>query len=346
MSADPSNSVPDNANSECVGPQSDNAGKASSCAGCPNQSACATGKNRGPDPALAQVAQTLSSVKHKILVLSGKGGVGKSTFSSQLAWTLAGMQKEVGILDIDICGPSVPRMMGVESQEMRLTNTGWSPVYADDNLAVVSVGFMIPSKDSAIVWRGPKKSSLIKQFLTEVAWNDLDFLVVDAPPGTSDEHLTLAEALQQEKIDGAVLITTPQEISLLDVRKEISFCRKTHIPIIGVVENMAGFMCPCCKTNTEIFPPLTGGAVQMCNEMNVPFLGSIPLDPLLLRACEKGESYTANYPDAPALPAFKQVVNNILNSSATLKATAFGAAASNASASAPSTSSSNSVPMS
>jgi len=221
---------------------------------------------------------------------------------------------KVGILDIDICGPSIPRMMGVENAEVRQSSFGWEPVYADDNLAVMSIGFMLGSKDDAVIWRGPRKNGLIKQFLTDVAWGNLDFLIVDAPPGTSDEHISIAQYLKEQNIDGAIVVTTPQEIALLDVRKEINFCRKTGIPVLGVVENMAGYVCPCCKARTEIFSADTGGAAKMAADMGIKFFGSIPLDPLLLRSCERGESYFASHPDAPATKPFSSVVEGIMQS--------------------------------
>lgn len=316
--------APTNANEACVGPASETAGKADSCAGCPNQAACASGKNK-EDPAIGEVKERMSEVAHKILVLSGKGGVGKSTFSSQLAWLLSEQDKEVGILDIDICGPSVPRMMGVEDEEVRKSNFGWSPVYADDNLAVMSVGFMLGSKNDAVIWRGPRKNGLIKQFLTDVFWGELDYLVVDAPPGTSDEHISIASYLKASTVDGAVIVTTPQEVSLLDVRKELSFCKKMGIKVLGVVENMAGFTCPCCKTKSDVFPAVTGGAEAMAIEFGVPFLGSIPLDSHLLRSCEKGMSYTSyaeeqklEVDEIPALAPFKAVVKALFAKNPTL----------------------------
>lgn len=255
----------------------------------------------------------MSEVAHKILVLSGKGGVGKSTFAAQLTWLLNERQKQVGILDIDICGPSIPRMMGVETEEVRKSNFGWSPVYAEDNLAVMSIGFMLGSKNDAVIWRGPRKNGLIKQFLTDVFWGPLDYLVVDAPPGTSDEHISISSYLKSSEVDGAVLITTPQEIALLDVRKELSFCKKLGIKVLGLVENMAGFVCPCCSTKSDIFPAVTGGAAALALEFGVPFLGSIPLDPNLLRACEKGMSYESYIKEEKienpvALQPFKNVV--------------------------------------
>jgi Mrp family chromosome partitioning ATPase len=212
---------------KCVGPSSDNAGKAESCAGCPNQQSCASGEAKVVDNSSVQIQNRMASVKHKILVLSGKGGVGKSTFAAQLAFSLAMEGKQVGLLDIDICGPSIPRMLGLVGHEVHQSASGWSPVYVQDNLAVMSVGFMLPSKDDAVIWRGPRKNGLIKQFLTDVVWSELDYLIVDTPPGTSDEHISIVQYLKSCNVDGAVIVTTPQEVSMADVRKEINFCRKT-----------------------------------------------------------------------------------------------------------------------
>jgi Mrp family chromosome partitioning ATPase len=312
---------PDNANTECVGPQSDAAGKAAGCEGCPNQSLCASGEAKKPDPAIAEVKDRLSNIKHKILVLSGKGGVGKSSISSQLSWYLSDNNYSTGVLDIDICGPSIPRMLGVEKDEVKRSNYGWSPVYASDNLAVMSVGFMLQSRDDAIIWRGPRKNGLIKQFLTEVYWDDLDFLIVDAPPGTSDEHISIATYMKDAAIDGAIIVTTPQEVSLLDVRKEITFCKKVGIPILGVIENMSGFICPGCSASTDIFPAITGGAEKMCSEMNIKFLGSVPLDPELLKSCEAGQSFTAKFPSRPAAKQLTHVFNTVLSSNPYLNQT-------------------------
>lgn len=153
---------------------------------------------------------------------------------------------QVGVCDIDICGPSIPRMMGAENQSIHSSSSGWSPVYVADNLGVMSIQFMLPGQDDAIIWRGPKKNGLIKQFLKDVEWGDLDWLLVDTPPGTSDEHLSVCSYLKSSGVDGAVVVTTPQEVSLLDVRKEIDFCRKAGIKVLGVVENMSGFVCPNC----------------------------------------------------------------------------------------------------
>lgn len=292
--------LPANAPEHCPGPESEDAGKADSCAGCPNQEICASSKPAGPDPDQGRIEERMACVKHKILVLSGKGGVGKSTVSSMLSKTLSmDPNKNVALLDIDICGPSVPRIMGLEGENVHHSGSGWSPVFVKDNLAVMSVGFLLASPDDAVIWRGPKKNGLIKQFLRDVDWGDTDYLIVDTPPGTSDEHLSVVQYLKSSGIDGAVIVTTPQEVALLDVRKEITFCRKVDVPILGVIENMASFKCPKCQTTTRIFPPSTGGAEQMARDLQVPFLGSIPLDPRVARSCDEGLDLSAE-PDATA----------------------------------------------
>ena len=192
----------------------------------------------------AHIVDRMSTVKHIWLVLSGKGGVGKSTVSAQTAFTLAAQGFQVGLLDVDICGPSIPRMLGLVGHEVHQSASGWSPVYVDDNLGVMSIGFMLPSADDAVIWRGPRKNGLIKQFLTDVTWGDLDYLIIDTPPGTSDEHLSIVQSLKSSQIDGAIIVTTPQEVAMADVRKEINFCKKTGVPVLGVVENMADIRVP------------------------------------------------------------------------------------------------------
>ena len=274
----------------CPGPESAGAGKSETCQGCPNQSICASGEAAKKDPAVEEIAKSLSGVKHKVLVLSGKGGVGKSTVSSQLAFALSQRELDVGLLDVDICGPSIPKMLGLKGREVHQTAHGWSPVYVDDRLGVMSIGFLLPNEDDAIVWRGPRKHGMIRQFLADVSWGPLDYLIIDTPPGTSDEHLSIVTYLADAGIDGAVLVTTPQEVALQDVRKEINFCRQAGIKILGVVENMSGFECPDCHHLAEIFVPTTGGAKQMCENMNVPFLGKIPLNSALMVAGEEGHA--------------------------------------------------------
>ncbi|KAK8794602.1 hypothetical protein WA158_001583 [Blastocystis sp. Blastoise] len=312
------NNVPDNANDGCEGIGSANAGKALTCSGCPNQSKCSG--NSGPDPAVEKIRERMKNIKHKIIVLSGKGGVGKSTVSSQLAWCLADKGKQVGILDIDICGPSIPRMMGVISGEVHQSGSGWEPVYVSENLSVMSIGFLLPNRDDAVIWRGAKKHGLIQQFLTDINWGNLDYLIIDTPPGTSDEHISIVTFLKEVGLDGAVVVTTPQEVSLQDVRKELNFCTKTNINILGVIENMSELRCEVgdctfrdllgndiskdikekikeklpellsINACIDIFPPSNGGTTAMCEKYKIPFLGRIPLEKCVERSSESGSS--------------------------------------------------------
>ncbi|KAI9136965.1 P-loop containing nucleoside triphosphate hydrolase protein [Paraphysoderma sedebokerense] len=304
-------SKPSNAPEHCPGTDNELAGKAAACAGCPNQNICAT-TPKGPDPAIPLINERMENIRHKILILSGKGGVGKSTFTSQLAFALSNDDEvQVGLVDVDICGPSIPKIMGLEGEQIHQSSSGWSPVYLEDNLAVMSIGFMLQNQDDAIIWRGPKKNGLIKQFLKDVEWGPLDFLLIDTPPGTSDEHLSIVQFLKEAGIDGAIVITTPQEVALQDVRKEINFCRKVGIPILGVVENMRGFVCPGCKNESQIFLPSTGGAQKMCEELNLRLLGSIPLDPRIAKSCDHGVSFMDEFPDSPATEALEKIVEGI-----------------------------------
>ena len=208
------------------------------------QTTCASLPRSGVDADMTAIRRRLEKIKHKILILSGKGGVGKSTFAAQLAFGLSARGMDVGLLDVDICGPSAPVLFGKEGHEVHRSNSGWSPVYVSDNLAVMSVGFLLNNSDDAVIWRGPRKSGLIKQFLKDTEWGPIDFLIVDTPPGTSDEHLSMVQYMKDTGVDGALIITTPQEVAMADVRKELNFCSKVGIPILGVVENMSGLSLP------------------------------------------------------------------------------------------------------
>jgi len=295
----------------CPGPESQKAGLADNCAGCPNQAICASAP-KGPDPDIPVITARLASIKHKILVLSGKGGVGKSTFSTMLSHGFSSNPNStVGLMDTDICGPSIPKMMGVEDESIHVTAEGMEPVWVNENLGVMSVQFMLPGRDDAVIWRGPKKNGLIKKFLMEVNWGELDYLVVDTPPGTSDEHLSVNSFLKASGVDGAVLVSTPQEVSLLDVRKELDFCRKAGIRILGIVENMSGFVCPGCAHESQIFRASTGGARKLAVDEGIPFLGAVPLDPRIGMACDYGESFLTAYPESPACEAIRGVVRRV-----------------------------------
>ena len=245
-------------------------------------------------------------------MLSGKGGVGKSTLAAMLGRALSeDANRTVGIMDADICGPSIPKMMGVETETIHVSSMGWSPVWVSDNLGVMSVQFMLPNKDDAVIWRGPKKNGLIKQFLKDVDWGEMDYLLVDTPPGTSDEHLSVTSFLKESGIDGAIMVTTPQEVSLLDVRKEIDFCHKANIRVLGIIENMSVFVCQNCKYESQIFKATTGGAKQLAQVTGLPFLGTLPLDPRVGMACDYGESFFESFPDSPAHLALRKIVDNI-----------------------------------
>lgn len=332
--------IPEN----CPGVDSEDAGKREACAGCPNQSICASAP-KGPDPDLTEIVKRMENVEHTILVLSGKGGVGKSTIASQLAFVFAqDPDCDVGLLDIDICGPSIPKMLGLEGEDVHQSASGWSPVYVSDNLGVMSIGFMLPNPDDAVVWRGPRKNALIKQFLKDVDWGHLDFLVIDAPPGTSDEHISIAQFLKSTKVDGALIVTSPQDVAIADVRKEINFCKKVGLRVIGVVENMSDLQCPisdiafleddvdvtqkviealrAARLNPdrlfgriEILDATKGGGMALAKQMNVPFLGSIPMDPKLSQAAEQGKSILdpETKKKSPGAKAFENIVKSVLD---------------------------------
>jgi Mrp family chromosome partitioning ATPase len=271
---------------------------------------------KGPDPGIALVKDRLCEVKNKLLILSGKGGVGKSTTTALVSRTLAQVNPDMnfGVLDIDICGPSQPRVFGVIGEQVHQSGSGWSPVFIDDNLSLMSIGFLLGSPDDAVIWRGPKKNGMIRQFLSEVDWGQLDYLVIDTPPGTSDEHLSATTYLSgTDGSWGAVLVTTPQEVSLLDVRKQINFCKKMKVPIVGVIENMSTFVCPKCTTESKIFPNNSHSSPTdaMCSEMEVQFLGKLPLDPRITRCCDEGKNFLEEYESSPVVSSLKEIVAKI-----------------------------------
>jgi len=254
------------------------------------------------------IDKAMGAIGKKFMVLSGKGGVGKSSVAVNLAATLASRGKKVGILDADIHGPNIPKMLGVEDKRPMAAPgpvDGILPIAATDSLRVMSIGFFLDSKDSAVIWRGPMKHGLIKQFLGEVYWGELDYLIMDLPPGTGDEALSIAHLIG--KVDGAVIVTTPQDVALLDSRKSISFCREIKIPLIGVVENMSGLLCPHCSKTIDLFK--TGGGERIANEMKVPFLGRVPLDPIMVMCGDEGRPFVDVHPDSPVTGAFTAIAD-------------------------------------
>ncbi|BES98802.1 unnamed protein product [Nesidiocoris tenuis] len=253
-----------------------------------------------------------SSVQHVILVLSGKGGVGKSTVSVQLALGLREKGFKVGLLDVDLCGPSVPHLLGLEGSSVHRCPEGWVPVYADkeQKLAVMSIGFLLADKNESVIWRGPKKTSMIKTFLQDVHWQELDYLIIDTPPGTSDEHITVVENLANI-CDGAVLVTTPQLVAIEDVKKECNFCLRTGIAILGIVENMSGYVCPNCKECSNVFS--SGGGKSLAELSNYPFLGAVPIDPRV-NGGNRSESIMKSMPSTPAGQAYDQILTRLLQS--------------------------------
>ncbi|THH19052.1 hypothetical protein EW146_g2055 [Bondarzewia mesenterica] len=239
------------------------------------------------------VARRLKHIKHIIIVCSGKGGVGKSSVSSQLALSLhaSSPTARVGILDVDLTGPSIPRMLGMDGHGVHQSSDGWVPVYADGSearLACMSVGFLLKKKEDSVVWRGPKKNAMIRQFLSDVRWGDLDYLIIDTPPGTSDEHLSLLEHMApvHDRLS-AVIVTTPQAVALMDAMKCLSFTRTVSLPVLGIIENMSGYVCPCCGEISNVFS--TGGGEEMAKREGLPFLGSLPVDTELVTLLDAAE---------------------------------------------------------
>ena len=246
--------------------------------------------------------------QHKIVVLSGKGGVGKSTVAVNLAVSLAASGKRVGLLDVDIHGPTVPAMLGLSKETLESDGSGIIPVRID-NLLVMSIAFLLRHQDDAVIWRGPMKMNLIRQFLNDTEWGDLDYLVVDCPPGTGDEPLSICQTLKN--IDGALVVTSPQEIATANVRRSIDFCRRLDIPVLGVVENMSGFICPSCGAVTQVFG--SGGGETLANTYAVPFLGTIPLDPAIGTACDAGNPFVSRGPDSSAAKSFAVIVSRLIS---------------------------------
>jgi len=282
----------------------------SSCGG-----SCGTGDQSSCGSADAHLAQqdiainkSLGKIKNKILVMSGKGGVGKSTVAVNLALGLANRGHKVGLMDVDLHGPDVCRMLNLTGALEPPKNPSdlVPPLVYSDNVKVVSLEYMMKDRDEAIIWRGPLKIQAIRQFVADMDWGELDYLIVDAPPGTGDEPLSVAQTIPGIQ---AVVVTTPQAVALADVRKSINFCKTLEMPIAGVVENMSGFICPHCEETVDIFS--SGGGEQTARDFDLPFLGRVPMDPRVVIAGDTGKPYLSSDEDTPAIKAFGAVVEAI-----------------------------------
>ena len=253
-----------------------------------------------------KMAQRMARIKHKLVVMSGKGGTGKSTLAANLAVALAADAK-VGLLDADVTGPDVPKMMGVEDAEIVAGDDGIEPVVGPRGVKIISMAQLLADRDTPVIWRGPLKIKALKQMLVDVNWGELDFLIIDLPPGTSDEPLSIAQEIPEA--DGAIVVTTPQEVSLLDVRKSIGFAHAVRLPIVGIIENMSGFVCPHCGKSVDVFK--RGGGEAAAKELGLPFLGRVPLDPRIVVGGDEGKPFVVEHPESPAAKAFDGIVKQI-----------------------------------
>lgn len=251
----------------------------------------------------------IAGIKHRVAILSGKGGVGKSSITANLAFFLAMQGKKVGVMDVDFHGPSIPTIMGVKGEKLEINEEGkMLPMRVAENLHVISLGLILENQDSAVIWRGPMKLNAVKQFLSDVEWGELDYLLIDNPPGTGDEPLTVAQFLGQGT--EALIVTTPQDVALDDVRKSLSFCKQLQFETLGVVVNMSHFICPHCNERTDIFP--RGGIDSMIADFNTIILGEIPLEKAVAETGDKGKFFLHEYGKTPAGKAFDALGHSFL----------------------------------
>ena len=255
-----------------------------------------------------RIAENLQKIKNRLLVFSGKGGVGKSTITANLGLALSERKLRVGLIDVDIHGPNLAKMLGAEGGKLQPSEENKIlPLKITKNLSLVSVSFLLQNTDNPVIWRGPLKMKLIQQFLGDVVWGELDWLIIDSPPGTGDEPLSVAQLIPAT---GAIIITTPQEISLMDSRKAVNFARVLNLRIYGVIENMSGLQCPHCGKNIELFK--SGGGEKMATELQVPFLGRIPMEPGIVSLADEGKPFITHAPDSTAAQALGVVINKII----------------------------------
>jgi len=254
----------------------------------------------------AKINNALGKIRHKFLVMSGKGGVGKTSTSVNLSIALANKGFKVGIMDVDLHGPDVPRMLGLNAMLEVGPNGKLTPASYSNNLTAVSVESLMPTKDEAVIWRGPIKYSAIQQFIGDVDWGDLDFLIIDSPPGTGDEPLTIAQIIKDAK---AIIVTTPQEVALADVRKSISFCKRVKMDVFGLIENMSGLSCPHCGEIIDLFG--SGGGEKTARQFGLNFLGRIPIDPNVVQCGDSGQCYRDANADSNVSRAFDDIAGKM-----------------------------------
>jgi len=263
-----------------------------------------------PKPEDLRLQANLDRIKHKLVVISGKGGVGKSTVSVNLAYGLAEAGKKVGILDVDIHGPSIAKMLGIEGRRLELAKDEEypHPIRVTENLYALTIATLVENPDEPIIWRGPLKMGAIKQFLQDIRWPVLDYLIIDSPPGTGDEPLSIIQILK--KVDGSIIVSTPQDVALLDARKTIKFSRKMGVPVTGIIENMSTFICPHCGEKIDIFKGF--GVQKAADDFNIDILGKIPIDPDIVVTGDKGISYLENYRDSASAKEMEKIVAKVI----------------------------------
>lgn len=256
-----------------------------------------------------EARKRLSIVRHKIAVISGKGGVGKSFVSTSIALTLAKKGYKVGLLDSDLHGPSIPKLLGLQGQKMSAGPPGIFPVDGPLGLKVVSIDFMLPSENAPVIWRGPLKTGAIRQLLSIVVWGPLDFLVIDLPPGTGDEPLSIVQLIKD--LDGTVIVTSPSDLARAVVKKTVAFAKQLKVPIIGIIENMSYLKCPKCGEVIRVFGQ--GAGKKICKEMDVEFLGEIPIDPRISECTARGKHFLECYPESDVARAVDTIAEKIVS---------------------------------